>query len=80
MPQRPASPPASLDQWVIQGEDGTDGAVQPRGEQTAGKLARLTIDLPADLHAKFKATCALRGTRMINEVRQFIEEWTQKNG
>jgi hypothetical protein len=43
-------------------------------------VARLTIDLTPELHAKFKSTCALRGTRMIDEVRRFIEEWTQKNG
>lgn len=43
------------------------------------KPARLTIDLQPELHARFKATCALRTTRMIDEVRRFIEEWTQKN-
>ena len=43
-------------------------------------MARLTIDLPPALHARFKATCALRGTRMIEEVRQLIEDWIQKNG
>ena len=42
-------------------------------------MARLTIDLPPELHAKFKAACALRGTRMIDEVRKFIETWTQKD-
>ncbi len=42
-----------------------------RPERPAGKIARLTIDLPADLHAKFKAACALKGTRMIDEVRRF---------
>ena len=50
-----------------------------RPERPAGKVARLTIDLPPELHAKFKATCALKGTRMIDEVRRFIEEWIQKN-
>jgi len=43
-------------------------------------VARLTIDLPPELHAKFKSACALRGTKMIEEVRRFIEDWTQKGG
>ena len=43
------------------------------------KLARLTIDLPRDLHARFKSACALNNTRMLDEVRGFIEVWTQKH-
>jgi hypothetical protein len=43
------------------------------------KAARLTIDLPPDLHASFKAACAKQRTRMVDEVRQFIEDWTQKH-
>jgi hypothetical protein len=79
MPQRAATPTAQLDQWVSAAEEGIVAEKAPRPERRAGKVARLTIDLPAALHAKFKAACALKGTRMIDEVRQFIEEWTQKN-
>jgi len=80
MPPRAEEPAAKLDQWV----SGAEGAVASpdsadRPERRPGKLARLTIDLPVELHAKFKATCALKGTRMIDEVRRFIEDWTQKN-
>jgi len=81
MPPRPVEKAAQVDQWVT-----GEGAAPPvasspaRVERTAGKLARLTIDLPPELHAKFKATCALKGTRMIDEVRGFIESWTQKYG
>lgn len=81
MPQRPQAPATKLDQWVAGGEGET--ALQetaPRPERPAGKMARLTIDLPVELHARFKSTCALKGTRMIDEVRRFIEDWTQKNG
>ena len=80
MPQRPETPAAKLDQWVA----GSEGAAPPetgaRPDRPVVKLARLTIDLPSELHAKFKATCALKGTRMIDEVRRFVEDWTQKNG
>ena len=60
-------------------EEGAVTETTLRPERPAGKVARLTIDLPPELHAKFKATCALKGTRMIDEVRRFIEEWIQKN-
>jgi len=78
MPPRAEPPTAKLDQWVAGGEASAAPEV-PRPERPAGKVARLTIDLTPELHAKFKATCALKGTRMIDEVRRFIEEWTQKN-
>ena len=81
MPQRAEAPAAKLDHWVAGGEGASvapDGA-PPRPERP-GKVARLTIDLPPELHAKFKSACALRGTKMIEEVRRFIEDWTQKGG
>jgi len=43
------------------------------------KPARLTIDLPPDLHGQFKAACASKRTKMKDEVLRFIEQWTQKN-
>jgi len=73
LPPRPNTPDTKLDQWV----SGEGSQTHPKRPE--GKIARLTIDLPAPLHAQFKATCALKGTRMIDEVRRFIEEWTQKN-
>jgi ParG len=79
MPPRPETAAAHLDQWVAGGEGAAVSESAPRPERPVGKLARLTIDLPPDLHAKFKATCALRGTRMIDEVRRFIEGWIQKD-
>ena len=79
MPQRAATPTAKLDQWVSGAAEDLTAEKTPRPERPAGKVARLTIDLPAELHARFKAACALKGTRMIDEVRQFIDEWTRKN-
>ena len=81
MPPRQETAAAGIDQWVTGAEEGAAApATATRTERPAGRVARLTIDLPPDLHAKFKATCALKGTRMIDEVRRFIEGWTQKNG
>jgi len=43
------------------------------------KLARLTIDLPPELHGRFKAACAKNRTKMKDEVLHLIEGWTQKH-
>ncbi|MCU1294299.1 MAG: ParG [Bryobacterales bacterium] len=61
----------AIDEWVDKAGEGAQPKV---------KLARLTIDLDPDLHAKFKAACAMRRTRMIDEVRGFIEAYIQKGG
>lgn len=66
------------DEWV-NGNSATDEP-QPRTGQSAGVIARLTIDLPADTRDRFKAACALRRTRMVDEVRLMIDEWIQKHG
>jgi hypothetical protein len=75
LPQRQA-----VDDWVGRGGEATPPAAAEQGEQMLKvKLARLTIDLDPELHAKFKAACAMRRTRMIDEVRRFIEGYIQKN-
>lgn len=42
--------------------------------------ARLTIDLPVELHTRFKIACVANRTKMVEEVVQFIETWTHKHG
>lgn len=37
------------------------------------ETARLTVDLPQEQHRRFKVACALAGTEMANEIRQFID-------
>jgi hypothetical protein len=37
-------------------------------------LKRLTIDIPKSLHARIKSQCALRGTKMVEEIRLMLEE------
>jgi hypothetical protein len=78
--QPPARPfPVDPEKWVNDRAPSPIANSEKTKAITTGKSARLTIDLPQQLHARFKATCALRTTRMIDEVRRFIEEWTQKN-
>lgn len=55
-----AEPAANADQWV---------------ENRATECTkRLTIDLPASLHGRVKANCALRGIKMADEIRRILEE------
>ena len=35
---------------------------------------RLTLDVPASLHARIKAQCAMRGVKMSEEIRALLEE------
>jgi hypothetical protein len=79
---------AVVDSWVEQGK-------APAPEQTlrapadlplamapgpaAPATARLTIDLPKDLHRRFKRACLDHETKMVAEVVRFIEDWTQKH-
>ena len=40
----------------------------------AEAMKRLTIDVPASLHARIKSQCALRGVQMADEVRELLEK------
>lgn len=77
----PPKAPQGVQEWV-------EGAValqtSPEVPEAPGRLpgakqARLTIDLSPQLHARFKAACAIKRTRMVEEVTRFIEDWTQKH-
>ena len=59
---RPAE--SRLDAFVRNGA-GSDG--------NSGETARLTVDLPRETHRRFKAACALAGTKMNVEIRQLVE-------
>ncbi|MBV9783721.1 MAG: hypothetical protein JO264_07865 [Acidisphaera sp.] len=74
-PSRPD--PEALDQWVSPTSSGPQPKARPAASE--GKPARLTIDLQSELHARFKAACAINKTRMIDEVRNFIKNWTEKH-
>lgn len=44
--------------------------------QHSGWNVRLTIDLSESVHTRFKAACALSKRKMVDEVRDFIEQRT----
>lgn len=53
------APAASADEWV--------------GKHKIGDTKRLTLDIPASLHARIKSSCAIRGTTMIEEIKELLE-------
>lgn len=59
-PTAKAAPPASADQWVA--------------DRTTEGNKRLTLDLPVSLHTRIKVTCAARGVKMVDEIRQLLEQ------
>lgn len=74
---------ADVDAWV----SGTPApppaarkAVEASPPAPAAKPARLTIDLPADVHRRFKVAAARNGVGMVDVVREAIEAWIQKYG
>jgi len=71
-------PSAAADDWVS-GGTGTQKPANTEVRKTGEKMARLTIDLPPELHGRFKAACANNRTKMKDEVLAFIEQWTQKH-
>jgi hypothetical protein len=68
-PRPSASLPPSADSWVASrgGEPASAVVEKPA-------MKRLTIDLPADVHARLKAQCAMRGTKMVDEIRRAVED------
>lgn len=41
-------------------------------EEAREPMKRLTIDIPASLHAQIKSQCALRGSKIADEVRELL--------
>ena len=54
--------PAAADAWVESRSSGDAPEV----------MKRLTIDVPESLHRAIKAQCAMRGTKIADEVRELL--------
>ncbi len=63
---RPATPSPAADQWV------NERAVTPPPAE-AVPMKRLTIDLEATQHRRFKTLCAQHGLKMADELRRLLE-------
>lgn len=63
---RPATPSPAADQWV------SERAMAPAAA-AAVPMKRLTIDLEAVQHTRFKSLCAQKGLKMADELRRLVE-------
>jgi len=53
--------------------EAADGWVSTRQTEPAeDKMKRLTIDVPESLHRAIKAQCAMRGSKIADEVRELL--------
>ncbi len=63
---KPTNKLAPVDTWVESRASGGGGG----GGSEAMK--RLTIDIPESLHRAIKSQCAMRGTKIADEVRELL--------
>ena len=62
MDARPKVVSPEAEQWVSQ-----------KASPAARPTKRLTVDVPEDNHARFKAFCAMHKTKMAEEINAFIQ-------
>jgi hypothetical protein len=63
--------PKNPDEWVA--GSGETNEPQPAEAVPAEPMKRLTIDIPKSLHTRIKAGCAVRGSKMVDEIRILLE-------
>ena len=64
--------PKAPDEWVAgAGAETASAHASPPGPTEPMK--RLTIDIPRSLHTRIKAACALRGSKMADEIRALLD-------
>lgn len=64
--------PKAADEWVAGAGAETASAPASPPEPTE-PMKRLTIDIPRSLHTRIKAACALRGSKMADEIRALLD-------
>ncbi|WP_336804096.1 plasmid partition protein ParG [Erwinia aphidicola] len=62
---KPTKPAPSADAWV----ESRSVEDEPL---LVEKMKRLTIDIPESLHKAIKSSCALRGAKIADEVRELL--------
>ncbi len=72
--------PEQIDAYVHGGAGhGTTSAAVTAAEKPKGvPMKRLSIDLPEEMHRRFKVACAASGRKMAVELTAFIERHTEK--
>ena len=78
---KPKQPSADAIDAFEQGGAGHDQrsasvtALKPR-EKSSEPTKRLSLDLPASVHTRFKTACSATGRKMVSELQEFIERRT----
>ncbi|HGJ5890438.1 MAG TPA: plasmid partition protein ParG [Arsenophonus apicola] len=62
---RPNKPNSDVDAWV-------ESRFHNEYQKDKEKMKRLTIDVPESLHKLIKSACAMRGTKIADEVRELL--------
>lgn len=52
--------------------EAADAWVDSRQSDKQETIKRLTIDIPESLHRQIKSQCAMRGTKIVEEVRELL--------
>ncbi len=75
----PQPHPEELDDFVKQAPEKTVMAEPtPTEPVERPKMKRLTLDLPPDLHSRLKAKVALKGSKMLDVVREMIQRYVDE--
>lgn len=53
-------------------EVSADDWVESRTTEENEPIQRLTIDIPVSLHRNIKAQCAMRGKKIVQEIRELL--------
>ena len=73
--KNPVRQPDPTDSWVASRGSDTEASVAPMAEADvpAEPMKRFTIDVPESLHKRIKVTCATRGLKMADVLREVLE-------
>lgn len=58
------------------GHDTTRAVDVPQKAEREEPTKRLSLDIPASMHTRFKTACSATGRKMVGELQAFIEERT----
>lgn len=77
MPERPKPDAAALDAFVRQGAE--DVPAPARVPAKPAETVRLNLNMPQELHRRFKTVCAAKGVTISEVVTELVQGWTAKN-
>jgi len=75
------TPKQPTDDQILAFERGGTGHDKPATRPVAAQsepIKRLSVDLPASAHTRFKTACSAAGRKMVAELHELIERRTQE--